>query len=154
MMHNMMHVEESGFTKGLNHLSDWTEEEYQRLLGDLGDSDIDEEADPVWLDESAAPASIDWRQQGAVTPIKNQGSCGSCWSFSASGSMEGINKIKTGKLVELSTQQALDCSVAGSCSGGYFEKVFYYAKTNKMESFSDYPYAGKKQTCAYNAGKG
>lgn len=71
MLHNMMYAEEMGFTKGINHMSDWTEEEYQKLLGSAEESDLDDEEDPVYLHGDNAPTAVDWRNSGAVTGVKN-----------------------------------------------------------------------------------
>jgi len=111
----------------------------------------------TYLSEVGAPASVDWRNSGAVTGVKNQGSCGSCWSFSTTGSIEGINKIKTGTLVSLSEQQFVDCDRSYGdlgCSGGLPENAFQYAKANKIETEAAYPYTGVRATCAYVASKG
>ena len=86
---------------------------------------------------SDLPDSIDWAAKGVVTPIKNQGSCGSCWAFSATGSIESAYWIKNGSQVLLSEQQLIDCSISygnNGCGGGLVEYGYNYAKHVPLET--------------------
>lgn len=92
---------------------------------------------------------------GAVTPIKNQGNCGACWAFSATGALEGLSKIAYNNLQSFSEQQLIDCSSSygnNGCFGGYMESAFKYVKSNGITTETLYPYKGAKGTCVYNQG--
>jgi C1A family cysteine protease len=97
------------------------------------------------------PASVDWTTQGVVTPVKNQGDCGSCWAFSTTGSIECIDAIATGTLNSLSEQQLVDCSYAEGnlgCDGGSMDAAFkYVVKEGGLCSETEYPYTGTDGTC-------
>ncbi|MQL71278.1 hypothetical protein Taro_003604 [Colocasia esculenta] len=97
------------------------------------------------------PSSVDWRKKGAVTPVKDQGTCGCCWAFSAVAAMEGINQIKTGKLVSLSVQELVDCDEGNGnegCKGGLMTQAFQFAVRNGgVTTESNYPYTGTDGSC-------
>ena len=87
--------------------------------------------------------TIDWSQRGAVTAVQDGGSCGSCWAHAAVGAMEGSHFIKTGELLQLATQQLIDCdSFNFGCDGGFMTSAFEYAQTERIMLEADYPYVG------------
>lgn len=100
---------------------------------------------------NTAKTVIDWRAQGAVTSVKDQGNCGSCWAFSSTGAIEGLYKIKKGSLVDFSEQQLVDCAGGvyqnAGCDGGDMDYAFDYVRDKGIVSASSYPYTGVQGTC-------
>ncbi|XP_048848522.1 cathepsin K-like [Brienomyrus brachyistius] len=139
---------------GMNSLGDMTSEEVIAIMTGLRVPQITE-SNSTFLpdgDLQRLPRSIDYRKKGYVTPVRNQGSCGSCWAFSAAGALEGLMKKKTGKLVSLSPQNLVDCvTKSHGCKGGYMHTAFEYVRRRGIDTEEAYPYVGKDRPCVYNA---
>ncbi|XP_010268619.1 PREDICTED: cysteine protease RD19A-like [Nelumbo nucifera] len=151
---------------GITQFSDLTPAEFRRTYLGLKRLRIPADAHkaPI-LPTNDLPTDFDWRDHGAVTAVKNQGSCGSCWSFSTTGALEGANFLATGKLVSLSEQQLVDCdhecdpdepgSCDSGCNGGLMTSAFEYTlKTGGLMQEEDYPYTGTDHgTCKFDKSK-
>merc|ERR1712080_437123 len=133
----------------LNEASDWTQEEVNsRWLGLKPEGEIKGKRIHYQL-TSDGPDHLDHREGGLVTPPKDQGQCGSCWAFSATGALEGMWAKEQGELLSLSEQQLVDCGL-GSCNGGYMTNAFDDAKKG-IQSEADYPYEAEDHRCRYDS---
>jgi len=142
-------------TLGVTKFSDLTPEEFRATYLTLTPrSEIAIDATPAH-DHSSCPAcalfpelknvtgnAFDWGKKGAVTAVKDQGQCGSCWAFGTTGDIEGVTFLKTGKLVSLSEQELVSCDTKEDvgCNAGLQENAFVYAQKNGLTTEADYKY--------------
>jgi cathepsin L len=141
-----------GFTVALNEFADLSLQEFQRIY--LGTKVTVPHAHVAPMRNLRLPVSFDWRSAGAVTAIKNQGQCGSCWSFSTTGSVEACHFFAAKNLVGLSEQNLMDCSTSQGnqgCEGGLMTQAMDYIISNKgVDTEASYPYTAADGTCAFN----
>ncbi|XP_055526517.1 uncharacterized protein LOC129719120 isoform X2 [Wyeomyia smithii] len=150
---------EQGTAKyGITHFADMTSAEYKQRTGLVVPSEQERNLirNPMAvIDENIQlPEAFDWRTLGAVSSVKNQGNCGSCWAFSTVGNIEGLQQIKTKTLEEYSEQELLDCdTVDNACQGGYMDDAYKaIEKLGGLELEKEYPYLAKKQKqCHFNS---
>ena len=144
-----------GFTVALNKLAHLTPAEYRSLLGFRMNK---AERKAAIKSSIKAPESIDYRQSGVVNGVKDQGSCGSCWAFSAVQAQESCYAIKYGKLQSLSEQNLVDCvTECEGCNGGLMTLAYDYVVSQQnglWNTETDYPYKGVDGTCNFDASKG
>ena len=151
LLHNADYTQ--NFTMGVNQFTDLTPEEFRaQYIGGLKAEVGSYGCKTFSSSASGAPSSIDWRNKGAVTSVKDQGQCGSCWSFSATGAIEGAWAISKGQLVDLSEQELVDCATGVSygshgCNGGQMEGAFKFVIEHGQCSLASYPYTAKDGTC-------
>jgi len=148
---------ENTFALAHNEFSDWSFDEFKKMHSYKAPKKYGSYA--TYREYLPAPNadSVNWVTAGAVTEVKNQGSCGSCWTFSSTGAMEGAYHIDTGAdLLDLAEQQLVDCDRATGnmgCNGGDMGLAFTYAEQYGMMTLKDYAYTGVDGTCAYDESK-
>lgn len=140
----------------LNQFSDLSKEEFRAKY--LGLQSIETylnsiERSPKKNTIQDPPREVNWVKAGAVTPVKNQQACGSCWAFSATGSIEGAHQIKFKDLKAYSEQQLVDCSGSfgnEGCNGGLMDNAFRYVIKNGLTTEDIYPYTARDGKCHYD----
>jgi len=155
-MHNYLYAKGlKSYTMGVNRFTDLSHKEFVSMMNGWKRMN-NSSGGSTYLSPNvklSLPDTVDWRDKGYVTPVKDQKMCGSCWAFSTTGSLEGQNFRKSGKLVSLSEQNLVDCSRSfgnEGCNGGLMDNAFKYIKSNDgIDTEDSYPYEGKDDKCRY-----
>jgi len=153
-----MQKTEKGTAKyGATKFADVSREEFKKFYtsgGPSGKWDLSHDASlkPAQIPDTPAPAAFDWRNHSAVTEVKNQGMCGSCWAFSVTGNVEGAWAVKKGKLLSLSEQELVDCDkLDDGCNGGLPANAYKeILRLGGLETESKYPYDAKDEACKFS----
>lgn len=144
-------------TVGVNQFADLTQEEFKaQYLTTKVNKRFSAAAEEFVPGQYTPNGDIDWRAAGGVTPVKNQGGCGSCWAFSATGAQESALLVFRKEQVSLSEQQLVDCSRSygnQGCQGGWMDSAFQYVRDHGLVTTSEYPYAGVNQACKIDSGR-
>jgi len=157
--HNQEHAKGiHSFDLAMNKFGDLTTKEFARIYNGynatMRPSTVSSTRVFKYDPNLQVPDSVDWRTQGYVTPVKDQGQCGSCWAFSSTGSLEGQHFRATQQLVSLSEQNLVDCSRKygnEGCNGGLMDQAFQYIKDNNgIDTEASYPYQAVDQKCSFN----
>ncbi|XP_047237933.1 procathepsin L-like [Girardinichthys multiradiatus] len=156
-LHNLEYsMAKHTYNQGMNQFGDMTNEEFVQIMNGYKPEYEGKLKKSLFIKPNflEVPSAVDWRGKGYVTPVKNQGYCGSCWAFSATGALEGQQFRKTSRLVSLSEQNLVDCSRSEGnmgCHGGWMDWAFQYVMANRgLDSEASYPYVGRDQFCQYN----
>jgi len=150
---------QKSFSMAMNQFGDLTNEEFRAQMNGLKKPKMVEENKKYFTpsNDDPLPEEVDWRTKGYVTDVKDQKRCGSCWAFSATGSLEGQHFKQTGKLNSLSEQNLVDCSKKfgnEGCNGGWMDSAFkYIAANNGIDTETGYPYEAKDGKCRYEESK-
>ena len=140
---------------GLNAFSCFTPAEVSAFLGPSFDASPRSPAASV-PHRGDVPDALDYRDRGVVTPVKDQGDCGSCWAFSAILTSESNYALKTGTLIELSEQNLVDCVPGMGCQGGHAAEAMDYviqSQGGKFMTRADYPYVRERRSCVFDPAK-